>query len=290
MTQKILITGSSGMLAYDLARVWSKAGYEVAGLSHAELDVTQASQVREVVDGLKPDIVFLTPGTGVDACEENPAVGFRLHTWSAELMAQACEQVGAQMVYISTCGLFGDTVRENSEYDPVELKTQYARSKFLGEQATQLYCSKSFVIRPGWLFGGTPEHNRNFVYQRYVEARQKPLLQSANDKIGCPTNTGDMADKILELVESQQYGLYNVASSGMASRYEYVKQIVDAFGLDNTVEPVDSSAYARSAPVPDCEVLSGLNLQFLGLAPMPPWQEAIQRYVAHLKKLDTALS
>ena len=290
MAKKALITGSQGMLAFDLARVWSDAGYEVARLTHSELDVTQATQVRETVQNLKPNVVFLTPGTGVDACEEDPAVGFRLHTWSAKLMAQACERVGAEMVYVSTCGLFGDTVREYSEYDAVELKTQYARSKYLGEHATQQYCGKSYVIRPGWLFGGTPEHNRNFVYQRYLEAQQKPLLQSANDKFGCPTNTGDLAAKILELVESQQYGLYHLTSSGTASRYDYVKQIIEAFGLDNTVEPVDSSSYARSAPVPDCEVLNNLNLQFLGLAPMPPWQEAIQRYVAQLKKLDTALT
>ena len=289
MTKKVLITGSQGMLAFDLARVWSEAGYEVTGLSHAELDVTHASKVREAVQGLKPDVVFLTPGTGVDACEEDPAVGFRLHTWSAKVMAQACDQAGAEMVYVSTCGLFGDTVREYSEYDPVELKTQYAKSKFLGEQATQEHCRRSFVIRPGWLFGGTTEHSRNFVYQRYLEAKQKPLLQSANDKFGCPTHTGDIAAKSLELVESKQYGLYHVTNYGMASRYDYVKQIVGSFGLDTAVEPVNSSLYARSAPVPDCEVLENLNLQFLGLAPMSSWQEAIQRYVADLKKLNPAL-
>ncbi len=41
MAKSLLITGSHGMLAFDLAWVWSKAGYKVTGLSHAQLDITQ---------------------------------------------------------------------------------------------------------------------------------------------------------------------------------------------------------------------------------------------------------
>ena len=82
---------------------------------------------------------------------------------------------------------------------------------------------------------------------------------------------------------SQEYGIYHVTNSGQASRYDYVKCILDAFGSDTAVEPVDSTAFPRSAPVPNCELLDNLNLKFLGLEPMAPWQEAIQKYVATLK-------
>ena len=272
------------MLATDLARVAEGAGYEVVGLSHADLDVTDAAGVQQALNQVRPDVVVNTPGIAVDTCEEHPEEGYRVHAWAAGRLARECQRMGADFVYLSTCGLFGDDVKFYSEYDPVQLKTKYARSKYLGEQVALQACQRTFVVRPGWLFGGTPAHPRNFVYQRFLEAQRSKVLRSVGDKFGSPTYTGDLAAKILELVETEQHGLYHVTSEGGASRYEYVKCIVEAFGLDTPVESVDSSAFPRSAPVPDCEMLENLNLRFLGLEALGPWQEAIQRYVAALKQ------
>ena len=110
------------------------------------------------------------------------------------------------------------------------------------------------------------------------------MIRSANDKFGTPTFTKDLAAKILEITETEEYGLYHLTNSGCASRYDYVKHIVEEFDLTTAVEPVDSAAFPRAAPVPDCELLDNLNLKFLGIEPMEPWQDAISRYVASLKK------
>lgn len=284
MGRKWLITGSQGMLATDLAKSATEAGRQVMGLNHSELNITQVETVRSALESMKPDVVVNTPGLGVDACENDPSVGFRLHTWAARVMARECQRVGAICIYISTCGLFGDEERYYSEYDPVSLKTQYARSKYLGEQATAEECPRSYIIRPGWLFGGSTSHGRNFVYQRYQEALREPVLRSASDKFGSPTFARELAEKILELEDSENFGLYHVTNGGRASRFEYVKHIVESFGLPNVVEPVDSSSFPRSAPVPDCESLDNMNLRFLGMEPLSPWQEAIDRYVQELKR------
>lgn len=272
------------MLATDMAQVWTSAGYEVLSFSHAQLDVTQPSHLRAALEQARPHILVYTPGLGVDICEKEPEKGYRLHTWAPAVAARQCQRIGATLVYISTCGLFGDGVRFNSEYHPVELKTEYARSKHLGELATAQVCERTFVIRPGWLFGGAPSHQRNFVYQRFLEARDQPVIHSANDKFGCPTFTQELAAKILEVLETEEYGLYHLTNSGRATRYEYVKYIVECFGLDTAVEPVDSSSFPRVSPVPDCELLENLNIKFLGLELMPPWQEAVQRYVNELRR------
>ena len=128
-----------------------------------------------------------------------------------------------------------------------------------------------------------PSHQRNFVYQRYLDAQKGPVMRSANDKFGSPTFTGDLASKVLEILETEEYGLYHVTNSGCASRYDYVKCIVEAFGLTNAVEPVDSSAFPRTAPVPDCELLANFNLSLLGLETLMPWDDAIRNYVSVLK-------
>lgn len=270
------------MLATDIARAAILAGYKVTGLNHTQLDITNKKQVSEALDHHKPDLVFNTPGIGVDSCEQTPEAGYRLHTWAADVIAQGCRRIGSELVYVSTCGLFGDEKRFYSEYDPVQLKTNYARSKYLGEQASLRSCEKTFVIRPGWLFGGTQEHKRNFVYQRYIEAKEANVIRSASDKFGPPTYTLDLSKKILEVVETGQYGLYHITNSGEASRYDYVRHIVRACGLSTSVEPVDSSSFPRQAPVPDCELLDNQNLDNLDLERLRPWQEAISEYVGSL--------
>jgi dTDP-4-dehydrorhamnose reductase len=267
------------MLAGDLIAAASESGYQVIGLSHQELDVTQADQVRAAMEQFRPDVVVHTPAITVDACEDNPEEGFRLHAWSAGLLARHCQRMNATLVYISSCGVFGDEVKFYSEYDQPQPKTHYARSKLLGEQLAGEACERTFIIRPGWLFGGAPTQQRNFVYQRYREAQQKSVMPSANDKFGCPTWTRDLSAKILEILETDEYGLYHVTNQGCASRYDYVQCIVESFGLDAAVEPVDSSAFPRRAQVPNCELLDNLNMKFLGVPLLRSWQEAIQSYV-----------
>ena len=279
-----MITGVNGMFATDLFQVSDQLGYNVVGFSHDQLDITQSDQVVAAIEFEKPDVVVNTPGIGVDICETSPDNGFKLHSWGAANVARACRKAKSVCVYISTCGLFGDDHKYYSEYDQVELKTQYAKSKYWGEKLTLEHCEKTHIIRPGWLFGGRPDHARNFVFQRYLEALDKNILSSASDKFGCPTYTKDLAFKLLELVESEQYGLYHLTNSGGASRFEYVKHIIDSFKLSTTVKAVDSSGFPRSAPVPDCELLDNVNVKFLGLDPMPQWDDAIQRYVDLIKK------
>jgi len=95
--------------------------------------------------------------------------------------------------------------------------------------------------------------------------------------------TSDLASRVVELASQQIYGTYHVANSGRASRADYVRGILRAFRMDTPVEDVDSSAFPRKADVPDCEVLACLNSAYSGLDDLPPWQEAIERYVAGMK-------
>ena len=284
----LLVTGGGGMLATDLCRVAEARGHTVIASTREELDVTDAAGVRAAVDGLRPDAVVQAVGLAVDFCEEQRQEAMRVHAWGTACVARACERVGAAFVSVSSCGLFGDDVRFYDEYDTPILKTEYARSKREGERLALASCRRVYVVRPGWLFGGTPEHARNFVVRRWEEARRVPVLRSAGDRFGSPTFTEDLAARILDLLDTDAYGVYHVTNSGGGSRYDYVRRIVESFGLPTPVEKVDSSHHPRSAPVPACEMLENLNTKSLGLPPLPPWQEAVERYARHLRAPDPA--
>lgn len=272
------------MLATDLARISEQSGYEVICLSHQELDITQADKVEKAMSGIKPNCIVNTVGIGVDLCETNPEHGYQVHTWGTGCLARNAQRIGATLVQISSCGLFGDEIKYYSEYDSVVLKTKYAHSKYLGEMESRTHCQRLFIIRCGWLFGGTSSHLRNFVFQRFKEAKDKPVVMAAGDKFGSPTSTKSLSGKILEILETQEYGIYHVTNQGGGSRYDYVKCIVEAFGLHTIVEKADSSHFPRPAHTPASEMLKNLNLGNLGLPLLEPWEDAIGRYVTQLKK------
>ena len=286
--RRLLVTGGGGMLATDLARVAGARGHTVIAPERQELDVTDPAGVHAAVERFRPDAVVQAVGLAVDFCEEQREEALRVHAWGTACVARECERVGAAFVSVSSCGLFGDEVRFYDEYDTPILKTEYARSKHEGERLALASCRRVYVVRPGWLFGGTPAHARNFVARRWEEAHRVPVLRSAGDKFGSPTFTEDLAARILDLLDTDAYGLYHVTNSGGGSRYDYVRHIVESFALTTQVEKVDSSHHLRSAPVPACEMLENLNTRFLGLPPLAPWQEAVERYVRHLRATDPA--
>lgn len=282
--RNVLITGGSGMLATDVAAHLSgNSSYHVITVPHARLDVTRSEEVEAAITAHHPVVVINTAALHVEDCEGEPEKAFAINAWGVRNLARACDHHGAILVHISTGGLFGNEVRAYHEYDAVALQTVYARSKYAGEEYIPRFCERYFILRLGWLYGGSVSQRKNFVVARYLEAIKKPLVQSAGDKHGSPTYTRDVAHSVRLLLDSEQYGLYHIANQGGCSRAEYVRAIVHSFDLNSRVEEVDSSHFPRKAQVPDCEILTSFNLGYAGLPLLPPWQEALARYIHSIR-------
>ncbi|RED83982.1 SDR family oxidoreductase [Cohnella phaseoli] len=281
---KILITGSDGMLGTDLIKHCHDLGYETLALNRKKLDITDRASTKDLIESYKPTFVIHTAAlTNVDFCEQNDQVAFQVNGCGTENIAYYSNKVNATVVYISSCGLFGDEIRAYSEHDNVQLKTKYAKSKYMGEQKAIQWCDRYFVVRPGWLFGGNINHKKNFVYNRYLESLNNSSISSAVDKFGCPTYTKHLSTKITDLLNTDYYGTYHITNQGFCSRYDYVKTIIDNMGIKTEVKQVDSKYFIRNAPVPDSEILNNNNLSSKSLGLLPSWESALEEYIRLLK-------
>lgn len=278
---KVLITGSRGMLGTDVGAVFKRKEIDVLEYSHAQMDIVDREATRRIITSQEPDsVIHCAAHTNVDACQADPDTAYAVNSVGTINVAIACAEIGAVMVYISSCGIFdGQKAEPYNEFDPPRPLTHYHNSKYQGEGYVRDFCSKYFIIRPGWLFGGHPAHGKNFVAARAREARSKSIIESANDKFGSPTYTYDLAEVLIELVQTNAYGVYHIANTGMASRYQYVREIIRQLGLSCEVRPVGSDRFPRPAPVPNCEALDNMGLRIRGFPLMRRWQEALSEYI-----------
>jgi dTDP-4-dehydrorhamnose reductase len=283
---KLLINGASGMLGSEFVLTASKQGHEVIALTRQDCDITLRDDVLRIVKQMWPEaIIHCAAHTDVDDCERNPDHASRVNADAPGHFAEAARQGGCCLLYVGSSGIFdGKKTGPYTENDPPGPLTQYARSKLEGEKRVALVGCDHLIVRTGWLFGGSASFKKNFVAARRREAAQKPVLQSAADKRGSPTWTRDFAQKSLELLACRARGLFHVVNADSASRFEYVAEIVSLLGLDTKVEPVDSSSFARLAPVPDNEALASVRLPQIGVPALRPWRDALKEYAAELRR------
>ena len=125
---------------------------------------------------------------------------------------------------------------------------------------------------------------KNFVYKRFLEASSKAIMYSNGSQIGNPTFTEDVAKQVIALLGRQCYGVYNWVSGCSATRYEYVKTIVELLTLECKVDLADKDLFGRVAPVSDNEAAVNYKLKLMGLDIMPEWKISLAEYIKRLKR------
>jgi dTDP-4-dehydrorhamnose reductase len=270
------------MLGSDWIPLLRAADHCVIATNRQTMDVTDLSRVREVVGREQPDLVIHTAAhTNCDQGEQQPDLPYKVNLVGTWNIALACGDVGSQLAYVSSCGIFdGQKSSPYTELDTPNPLTQHHKSKVLAEQIVSQQIREHYILRPGWLFGGRADHERNFVAKRHREALASDVLNSVSDRFGSPTYTVDFARAANRLIDARAFGLYHLGNQGACSRYDYVQGCLRALGRNNKLLPVDSEQFPRLAPVPVSEALENYFLRLRGFPPMRDWREAMNEYVS----------
>jgi len=277
---KIVVCGAGGMLATDVIEVLSQAGHETTGLTIDDLDITSLGAVRKTIAEIKPDLVFNAAAfTNVDGCESEPDLAYLVNAVGPRNLAIAAEEAGAALVHISTDYVFdGAGSKPYREYDPVNPQSVYGKSKLDGEIMVRNHCSHHYIVRTAWLFG---VHGNNFVRTMLRLAGEKDVLTVVNDQQGSPTFTWDLAEAIVELIQSRSYGTYHLTNSGACTWFDFTKEILLQAGLKQVrVEPVTTELLSRPANRPKYSVMDNFMWRMDGRTPLRSYQEALKDYLS----------
>ncbi|OGC23422.1 dTDP-4-dehydrorhamnose reductase [candidate division WOR-1 bacterium RIFOXYB2_FULL_42_35] len=279
---KILIIGADGQLGSDLCKVIPQE--EQIPLTIKDLDITNQEQTVAVLKKHQPDIVINTAAyNDVDQAEEKPELALAINADGVKSLAEACQQIGAVLVHISTDYVFDGANKEPYlETDNPNPQSAYATSKLLGEQWIKGLLDKYFIIRSTGLYGAAGclgKGGTNFVENMIMLASSRPVLNVVADEVLSPTYTRDLAEKIVELIKTEKYGLYHLVNQGQCSWYEFACKIFEFLGRQVTINKITAAEYKAKAKRPKYSVLENAALKKIGLQDLRSWPEALKAYL-----------
>ena len=276
---KVLVTGAAGQLGREMVRV---AGTAVAaGLTHADLDVTDRNAAHTVVAGLRPDVVVnCAAWTDVDGCELDPERAQTVNADAVGFLAEACDEVGAHFVHMSTDYVFnGEASTPYGEDHPTDPVNAYGASKLAGEVAAG---AGATVVRSTWL---RPADLPGMV-GRVVDSLEAGVsIRVMDDRRACPTFVADLAPAILRLGAERVTGVVHATNAGVTSWHGFAREVARASGNDpELLVPVSETDLDVSRPAcrPTYSALDNTVLRGLGWEPMRHHRDAIAAVVARI--------
>lgn len=279
---KILVTGVKGQLGHDVVEECKKRGIEAIGVDVEEMDITDAAKVEKVIKEADVDaVVHCAAWTAVDKAEDEVELCTKVNVEGTKNIAKVCQQLDIKMMYFSTDYVFsGEGDQEWKEYDERHPLNVYGETKCEGEIAVQELLKKYFIVRIAWVFG---VNGNNFIKTMLRLGKERGAVSVVNDQIGSPTYTYDLAKLVVDMIQTDKYGIYHATNEGLCSWYEFACEIFKQAGLDVEVTPVDSSAFPAKAKRPSNSRMSKAELDKNGFNRLPSWQDALHRYLELIK-------
>lgn len=275
---KILVTGVKGQLGYDVVREGESRGLEMFGTDVDNMDITDAGQVKQVIEDYKPDaVIHCAAYTAVDAAEDNQELCRKINVDGTKNIAEVCKAMDIPMMYFSTDYIFngqGENFwKEDDEKQPLNV---YGQTKYEGELAVQELIQKYFILRISWVFG---VNGNNFIKTMLRLGKERGTVGVVSDQIGSPTYTYDLAKLVIDMIQTDKYGAYHVTNDGICSWYEFACEIFRQAGLDVKVTPLTTAEYPAKAARPFNSRMSKDKLVNAGFEMLPEWQDALKRYL-----------
>ena len=275
-----LITGKDGQLAKSLANFFDTKNEDYILLSKEELDVTDETQVKIVLQKYTPEVVINAAAwSDVDRAEFEYPRAYAVNALGPRFLAETTSHMGCKLVQISTDYVFSGDLEKpwkiNSMTEPVN---KYGISKLEGENFVKFFNpNHSYVIRTAWLYSKWKKNFVKSIAKLALETENK--IQVVNDQIGQPTSASELSCYIYDVVSKKlPCGIYHGTNAGQASRYELAVKIFELVGCDSSrVNPVKTRSLKTIARRPKYSVLEHPDLSQFGIYEMSHWRTALSR-------------
>lgn len=279
---KIVVLGADGQLGTDVVASIQRHGHECVPLTLEDIDITDVSRAETVLRGARPDAVINCAALhDVAKCEENPRLADEVNRDAVGTLSRICDELKSKFLTISSDYVFdGTKVSGYTEDDEAHPINHYGVSKLAGERLAVANNPRTFVLRVQSLYGiaGPKGKGINFVDLVLKLSKERDELKVDQCRMA-PTGTAPLAENIVTLLGSDNYGLYHMSCQGATTWYEFACRIVQLIGSNVKVTPVPNDFFPKSFRRPENTYLINKRLGEIGLDIMPSWDESLRQYL-----------
>lgn len=281
---KVLVTGANGQLGYDVVKELKKQHIECYGATRKDFDIVDFEATENFITSYMPNVVIHCAAyTAVDKAEDEQGLCHLVNASATENIAEICKKINAKMLYISTDYVFDGKKDDFYEIDdkpnPINV---YGKTKLLGEQAVQRILDKYFIVRISWVFG---EHGNNFVKTMLRLGKERKEINVVTDQYGSPTYTTDLAALLVEMIQTDKYGVYHATNEGVCTWAEFAEEIFKIANMNVKVNHITMAGYQTRAKRPVNSRLSKEKLMQNSFKALENWQTSLEKFIEENKSL-----
>lgn len=278
---KIVLIGKNGQLGRECLGVLQDR-HDLVALGSRELDITDASQVEEMVGRLQPEVVINCAAfTQVDLAEQKRDLAWRLNVLGPQNLAASLKRQGGILLQMSTDYVFDgrkpapEPYREDDQVAPL---SYYGQTKVAAERFVMQEMDRYIIVRTAWLYG---RHGRNFLKTILRLALSQPdrPLKVVHDQFGSLTWSFRLAQQLARIVEAGGRGVYHASAQDYGTWFDVASHFLAQMGLATPVIPCTSDQYPTLAQRPRNSILANQRLQTQGLDLMRPWRADLDEFI-----------
>ncbi|MDR1654011.1 MAG: dTDP-4-dehydrorhamnose reductase [Prevotellaceae bacterium] len=286
MKKNILITGSNGQLGSEIRSVsaYYQKTYNFIFTDVAELDITNIEHLRRFLQDTNIEfVVNCAAYTAVDRAEDDVQMCYKINRDAVKNLAECSALHNINIIHISTDYVFdGKTYLPYTEEMTVSPASVYGKSKVEGEIILQKKCPNAVIIRTSWLYSS---YGNNFVKTMLKLGKERESLNVIVDQTGTPTYAADLADVIMQIIDSKEFigGIYHFSNEGAISWYDFAKAIHRIAKTTCKINPIETKDYPARAPRPHYSVLNKSKLKQTYKIEIPYWEDSLQACISKLQ-------
>jgi GDP-4-dehydro-6-deoxy-D-mannose reductase len=271
MSRRALVTGVAGFAGRHLARRLVDDGWDVAGTVHSRsaglpevaehrIEIGDRDGLAALVADVAPDAVFHLAAVVDTVTTPDVVVLHRVNTLGtvAVLEALRAAQATPRVVYTSSAFAYGFTAPGEQpvrEEQPLRPLTPYGSSKVAGEAIALQFGRETgaeVVVTRAFQHTG-PGHTGAYALADWAQQLAEIEARGGSGAIRCGSidverdycDVRDVAAAYVALAERGQPGaVYNVASGVPVTMRALLEGLIEAFGVDATIE-VDPARLRR---------------------------------------------
>lgn len=285
----VLVTGSKGQLGSEIRERESlNPDLSFTFIDIEELDLTDFVAVDDFFRNNTFNFcINCAAYTAVDKAEEEVELAMLVNYKAVENLAKVCTKRDVFLIQLSTDYIFdGTNFCPYVETDQPSPDSVYGTSKLKGEEAVITFAKKWIILRTSWLYS---YYGHNFVKTILRYGKERDQLKVVFDQVGTPTNAGDLAESILEIIQKPldiQNQVYHFSNQGVCSWYDFAKAIIELAEINCNVIPIESKDFPSIANRPFYSVLNKTKIIDDFNIEIPQWRDSLKSVIQKLVDKD----